>query len=161
MFAKIFFKNPILTMGILMMVAFLLNLKNRGLSLFDRDALHPTSCKSLLVPFSRKLPKLWQAECDKNVMKIQIDSTLDSPNLDLLREALYLELGNNIVFIAKNTDAASMDYVDMVEVFQRHPKYDIKATTKGKDLSKFSTMREKKFILEHLKQTVMVRETAK
>ena len=146
-------------MGILMMIAFILNIKNRGINLFNRDALHPTSCKAVLISVEKKLPKNWKAHCEKNTLKIEIQTTLDSPNVDLLREALYLELGNNIVFLAKNTSPGTMDYVDLVEIYQINHRYDIRAYTKGKDISKFSTMNDKKFILEHLKATVTVRET--
>ena len=126
-----------------------------------RENLYPTSCKAVMVKLEKRLPATWKAECKGNDLIVTSQSKIEHPNLDLLRQGLYMEMANNIVLLARNCPLDTLERVGTVKLTINNPKYQIDAFTLGKHIVKFATMNEKQFILEHLKATVQVKETAK
>ncbi len=143
-----------------MFAVFLMNARKKD-SLMSRDNLNPTSCKTVLVTLNKRIPATWKVECNKNDLNVVTESKLENQNLDLLRQGLYMEMANNIVLLARNCPLDTLENVAMIKLTLNNPKYQIDAYTKGKNIVKFATMNEKQFILEHLKATVQVKETAK
>jgi len=161
---KSLIKYPVLIAGILLMTIFLFDLKKRGIFFSRADKLRATSCRSVLVMLDKRIPTTWSTECEKDNLAIEIKSSLDATKFKdkkLLKPALYRELANNLIFIAKNSLNESLERVDLVRVHLEGPTLSINAVATGRDLARFATMKRPDFIAEHLKATVHVKETAK
>lgn len=161
MFLKTLMKKPVLMVGILLMVIFLLDLNNRG-KLFNRDSLKPTSCRSVLVMLNKRIPATWKTKCKNNNLRVDI-SVNTSKNIKQknLRAFIYRNLANNLIFIAKNSLNESLERVNFVHVHMDHKKMSVNALTEGKFICKFASITNKKFIAEHIQSTVQVKETIK
>ncbi len=156
MVVKILWEKPILTIGILMFSIFLFQVsKNKSYI--------ATSCRSTLVMLEKRVPVTWKCSCLKNELTVDVLETEvgDHQNTQDLRMKLYRNMANHLIFIAKNSPQDSLERVDIIRLRLIHPKVVIQAFSLGKNAVKLSTITSKKFIAEHLKATVKIKETFK
>lgn len=161
MFAKKLMKNPILMVGILMMVIFLFQLQKKG---YFAKRYVPTSCKSVLVMLEKRAPATWEVKCEENNLAVKIIKDLsvkEMKNEKLYKTVLYRELANDLIFVAKNSLNESLERVFFVRIHLTSQKMNIDALTEGKFLSKLATINKPRFIAEHLHATVQTKETLK
>lgn len=161
MIAKIIMKNPILMIGILTMTIFLFNLKDKNIFDGRTKKLQAVSCVSALVMLNKRIPDSWSTKCKKENLLVSIDLSdkfPQKPNNHKLKQFIYRELANNLVFIAKNCLNESLERVPFVTVKQNNRYLSVIALTKGKNIAKFATLKSQKFIGEQLQRTVTVKE---
>ena len=161
MLPKILMKNPLIMIGILTSIIFLYQLRDKGY--FQRTKLIPTSCRAVLVKLNRRIPSSWTTSCEGNNLAVEIpfDIQKELKDKSKLRVLAYRELANYLVQIAKNSPSDNLERTDIVRVKLYSPKLSIDAVTEGKYIVKLSTIKNLKFIKEHLKNTVQVKETIK
>ncbi|OFZ27890.1 MAG: hypothetical protein A2381_07810 [Bdellovibrionales bacterium RIFOXYB1_FULL_37_110] len=155
---------PVLMVGILFMVIFLFQLKNKGVFKDHFDKLQATSCRSALVMLDKRIAKNWKSECDDKNMIITISSNIKRESYKddyKYKAAMYRELANSIFFISKNCANDSLERVPWVVVLFESNKMNISARTEGKHLARFATLTDSKIIAEHLKTSVQVKEYVK
>jgi hypothetical protein len=158
-------KKPILIIGILLMVIFIFDLRRRGIFFGRYQKLKATSCNSVLVMLNRRTPDTWKNSCKESTLTVAIQLTLP-PKIknakdQVLRQYLYRELANNLIKIAKNSLNESLERTFSVHVKQRSQRMDIDAVTEGRFIAKLATISDPKFIAEHLKNTVHIKERPK
>ena len=149
MFASKLLKNPILIIGILFFVIFIYDLRSRKGYFFDREELKANSCRSSLVKLNKRIPKTWEASCEKDNIFIEIKSEANNKKIEEknLKSFLYRELANSLIFIAENAFLDSLEKVMIVRIKLISNDLVLNAITEGKYLVKFKTIKEKKFIL--------------
>jgi hypothetical protein len=165
MIVKSLLKKPILMIGILLMVIFIYDLKRRGIFFGRYQKLRATSCNSVLVMLNRRTPNTWKNSCRESTLTVKIQLELP-PEIkkakdNLLRQYLYRELANNLIKIAKNSLNESLERTLSVHVRQQSERMDIDAVTEGRFIAKLATITDQKFIAEHLKNTVHIKESFK
>ena len=161
MLPKILMKNPLLMIGILMMIIFLYQLKSKGY--FTRTKLIPSSCRAVLVKLDRRIPSGWDTKCEGNNLAVSIPFTSEKKLQDKtkLRVLAYRELANHLVQIAKNSPSDNLERTDIVRVRLFSNNLEINAVTEGRFIVKLATIKTPKLLKEHLKNTVQVKETIK
>ncbi|MBT3981350.1 MAG: hypothetical protein HOE90_08350 [Bacteriovoracaceae bacterium] len=159
MFAKTIMKNPVLMIGIIMFSIFLYNLNGKY---FVREKHNKTSCENAIRHFiKKKAPGNWKLECNKNNLAVTVSSILSVKDPKSLKPALYRNLANHMVYLAKNTVEISMERVFIVRFHIDHPSITIDMVTEGKHISKLATITHPKFIKEHLQATAKISEKIK
>lgn len=160
---KFMMKNPVLMIGILMMIIFILNTKRMGF-FNDNDRFNPTSCKSAIVMLQRRAPDYYKVECQKNDMVVRV-KRLDNgkmPEGEKGRKKLfYMELANHLTFIARNSYTDSLQNVDHISLIFDVGDYKINTFTKGIDISRLSSLTDVGMISLHLRNTVKIQEITK
>lgn len=157
-------KNPFLVVGLLWWMILIYWMKGNGYFGSEESRLIPTSCKAVLVALDKRVPKGWNPFCEKNNLAVYIKSSVDKTKLNdqvKYRAAMYRELANHIIFIAKNSPEESLERTFILRIRLIGKGLTINAVTEGKDIVKFRTMTEPKFISEHFQKTVQVKETLK
>lgn len=155
-------KKPMLAIGILMfgLVAYQASQKGQW-SLFSNAKLNPTSCSAALIKLGKAIPGNWNIYCEKNNLAIEIKELEEVKTEDQLRPMLYRQLANHMVFTVNHSQIDSLEKVDIVRYKLIHPKLEINAVTTGNYIVKLQTIKDHKYILDHLKSTVKVKETVK
>lgn len=156
MFAKTLFKNPIFTLGLILMGLFLYQLYNDGkFPFFNREKLMPTSCSAVMANLNKRIPSNWKPSCEQGVLIMKIELT---PGKELgakaLRELIVREMANNLFLIARYSPEENLERTPHVVVKIDHPKIAMNARTQGKTLARLATLTDQKLIAEHLKATV-------
>ncbi|MCK5883501.1 MAG: hypothetical protein KAG61_07415 [Bacteriovoracaceae bacterium] len=165
-------RNPILMIGILMMIIFLFTLRDKG---YFGERYHATSCKSTLVMLQKRAAKNWSLSCDKNVLYATIDYQVQMKHkaLDTYRREIYSKLANSLMFIATNALNESLERTYYVVVKLNSEYVSMAARTEGKHLAAMRGLaitqkdekrdlilnNKKKIIAEHLHNNVEVQET--
>lgn len=155
---KLPIKNPIFSLGILMMIIVFFDLARRGVIPSFYQQLIPSSCKSALVMLDKRLPKNWKTKCDRNNMSIIVHSQIKAAEKQDLPQILYRDLANKLQFVARNTPRENLERTLSVRLDINHPAMTIYAWTEGQNLAKLSTMTDPSLIAQHLKTTVKVQE---
>lgn len=171
---KSLMKNPMLVVGVLMMLIFVFQAgKKFNWWEMRRQKLMPSSCKAVLVKLSRRIPANWSAHCEGttyNNLAIDINYPVEkisdsatkaeakSNDPKAIRALLYREMANDLISVAKISPEDNLERTDIVRMKMIHPKLIINAITEGKYLVKLRTLTDKKLIAEHLKVTVQVQE---
>ena len=108
----------------------------------------------------RRIPSNWATKCDNNNLSIAITPTkkVEAKNL---KAYLYRELANSMIYIAKNSPVDGLERVLIVSIEMHSKELQINAITEGKDIVKFSTIRDRNLVLDHMRSTVNVKEIAK
>jgi len=159
---KILMKNPVLVIGILLMVIFLTDLKKRGkLGIFDRPDYIPHSCKAVLVMLDKRIPNNWDTSCDENNLVVKIDSQLENIKPQNLKAAIYRNMANHFIFIGQNSPSETLERVFSVHLKIDHPILTIDALSSGEAVAKLATIKRPEFIADHLKASIQVKETFK
>ena len=156
MFAKTLLKNPIFTLGLILMGLFLYQLSNDGkLGLFDRQKLLPTSCSAVVANLNKRIPATWTPRCEGQVliMQIEMDLPADLPTEELKRN-MVREMANNLYHIARSSPAENLERTPFVVVKLTSQKMEVNARTAGAQLIRLATLSDQKLIAEHLKATV-------
>ncbi len=164
-------RNPILMIGILMMIIFLFTLRDKG---YFGERYQATSCKSAIVMLDKRAPKNWDLSCDKNVLYVKIDYEMQGNHkvFDSYRAELYKELANSLMFIATNSLNESLERTFYVVLKLNSKFLNIGARTEGKHLAAMRNLaitkddekrelvlkNKKKIIAEHLHNNVEVQE---
>jgi len=163
MYTSKLLKNPVLIIGILFFIIFILDLRSRKGSLLQRENVTASSCRSALVKLDKRIPKSWSTSCEKNNLAVEIASSFDEKKnkIERIKNYMYRELANSFIFIAKNAFTDSLEKVMIVRLKLTSPKLELNAVTEGKYIVKFKTMEKQKFILQHLRSTVQVQEVSK
>ena len=140
---------------------FVMDIARKGAFFQSRsEKLNPTSCRAVLVKLDRRIPANWSSNCKGNNLHININSPIDKDTKNL-RAALYRELANNFISIAKNSPSDNLERTDFVSIKLNHRKLTIDALTEGKYLIKLATMTDPKLIAQHFKVTINVKEAPK
>lgn len=155
-------KKPMLTVGVIMfgLVAYQAGKKNQW-GFLANPKLNPTSCSATLIKLQKATPGNWNPFCEKNNLAIEIKELTEIEDEKALRPFLYRQLANHMVFTVANSPVDLLEKVDIVRYKIMHPKLEINAVTTGSYIVKLQTIRDPKYILEHLKSTVNVKETVK
>lgn len=165
MIPKTLMKNPVLIIGLLLMFIFLSGLREKGFFGSRVEKLTPTSCKASLVMLNKRIPANWETSCDGNNLSAHIKTTIDETKLikekNALKVAMYRELANSLIFLAKNSPSDNLERTDAVILTLDSSKLKINAATMGKDIVKFRTLKSEKFIMDHLYASVKVQEINK
>ena len=164
MLLKKIMANPILMIGILFLIIFIYQIKNKGIFKDRIENLQANSCRSALIMLDKRIPKTWTTSCNENNMSVKIASNLrresykDDTNY---KASMYRELANSLVFISKNSANDSLERVPWVVVLFESDKMGISARTQGSHLARFATLNNSQMIAEHLKASVEVKEAFK
>lgn len=162
MFWNSLLKNPVLTVGIIMMSLFLYQVaKKEKWGIFYNEKLIPTSCKAALVRIDKKIPANWKTFCEGNNLAIEIKELAIPEEAANLRPLMYRQLANHMSFVARVSQPDILEKVFFVRVKLLHPKLEINAVTEGKFIVKLATLETSDHIMAHLKSTVQVNEVAK
>lgn len=159
MFLNLLTKKPMLTLGVLMILTVWLG-STGYINLFN-PKLRPTSCRAALVKLERTVPQNWQLSCSDNNMNVVVRELSVKPDEKEFRAALYRQLANYLVELARNSQVDILEKVFIIHFKIEHPKLEINAITEGKYVAKLLTLSSPQFIMDHLKQTVQVKETVK
>ncbi len=156
MFAKTLFKNPIFTLGLILMGLFIYQLSSDGkFPLFNREKLMPTSCSAVKANLETRIPSSWNPSCDQGVLIMEIELTTERELKDQeLRELIVKEMANDLFLIARYSPEENLERTPSVVVKINHKKIAMNARTEGKTLVRLATLTDKKLIAEHLKATV-------
>lgn len=157
---KLLFKNPMLTLGIMMFGTVALG--SMGiLPIFDNPKLKATPCRAALVKLERTLPMNWKASCDDNNLTVLIQEVSIKADEPQLAQALYRQLANYLVELARASQVDILEKVFIVRLEIDHPKMTINAISEGKYVAKLASLESPQFIRDHLQQTVQVKEVVK
>lgn len=170
---KSLMKNPMLVIGVLMMLIFLFQTgKKFNWWEMRRQKLMPSSCKAVLVKLNRRIPENWSTQCEGksyNNLAIEINYPAEkqeeklkekqkSKALKQVRVLLYREMANDLIAVAKNSPEDNLERTNIIRMKMIHPQMIINAITEGKYIVKLKTLTDKRLIAEHLKVTVQVQE---
>ena len=123
------------------------------------EILKATSCRAVLVNLKRRVPKDWSTTCEKNILTVEIEKSIKKiKNKKNIQAYLYRELANDIIFTAKSSPVDTLENVTLARFIVNSEKMTIKAAIFGDDLVKFTTMKNKRLIRNHFKNTVKVKE---
>lgn len=164
MVSKLLTKYPIFMLGILMMTIFLYQLRDKGFFEARKDKMMPTSCRAVRVKLDKRIPSNWGSSCEGNNLAVSINFLLEKSEIQdpkQIRALLYRELANDLILIAKNSPADSLERTHIVRVQINYNDIYIDAVTEGKFLVKFATIKSIALIKEHLQATVQVKESKK
>ena len=171
MIAEKIMKNPILVLGILMMVIFLYQLQGKYTGFNRREKLMPTSCRAVMFHMKKYTPDNWQWDCEKNHLKINISEDLHQQqkrpklSLDEAKQMTYRLMANHFSYLAQvgphetieRTDSIIMtltaQYKNPQELF-----FTIRANTTGAAVAKLKYIKEPKYVADHLRLNVLVQE---
>ncbi len=160
MFLKLLFKSPMLSLGILMFVT--VGLGASGLlPIFDNPKLKPTSCRAALVKIEKGIPQNWKVSCDDNNLTVLIREMQVKKDEKELKAALYRQLANYLVELARVSQNDILEKVFFIRMEIDHPRMTINAVSEGQYVAKLATLNSPQFIMDHLKQTVQVKDVAK
>ncbi len=159
-------QRPILAIGILMSIALMLELSNRGIRLGDPDRYNTYSCQGALSGLKHYYPGNWRGHCKKNNLHIEIDySTLpilkQGKDEDFIRQYVYRELANQMAFLADNAPEENLRKTDIISLRVYYPPLTLNAVTEGQYSLQIKTLKDPKLIADHLKATVQVQEVWK
>ena len=150
-------KNPVLIIGLLMVVILWFDLSRRGILPSFSDRFIATSCRSAGVMLEKRMPENWDVQCQDNNMAVTIQSPVKAPP-EQLAQVLYRELANDLHFIAQNSLHESLERTLIVRVRVVHPQMEVNAVTEGKELARMASLSEPSSIAQHLKATVQVQD---
>ncbi len=159
MFAKSLFKNPVLTIGIILFGMFLFQVaKKEEWGIFKNDKLNTTSCRGALVRIEKKVPANWKVYCEGNNLAVEIKETIIPADAKDFKTLMYRDLANHMSFIARISQTDILEKVFFVRFKLSHPKMDLNAVTEGKFIVKLATLDTPEHIKAHLQNTVQVQE---
>lgn len=161
MFIKALLKNPIFILGLLLLFIAYSDMNRRGIFKSRNESLTATSCRSALVMLDKRVAANWNNFCEGNNLAIEIESELkvqDFKTPNEFKAALYRELANNLIFVARNTLNESLERTLFVRLRLKTDSLEINALSEGKNAAKFKTLKNPQIIAEHFKHTVSVQE---
>ena len=161
MFINKLIKKPILPIAFLLTYLLIHQLEEKKIiNLSERaEILKATSCRAVLVNLKRRVPKDWLTSCENNILTIEVEKPIKKlKNQKNYKAYLYRELANDIIFTAKSSPVDTLENVTLARFIVKSEKLIIKAAIFGDDLVKFTTMKNKRLILNHFKKTVKVKE---
>ncbi len=159
------FKNPLLTLGIIMMAIFVFQLREQGF--FGKSRYRTTSCSGALATLQKYKKDYWDLDCDGNTMVVKINylrseylGQLDQmQSQDAVRSFLYKDLANTLTTIAVRSPNELLERVDIIRLHLKLPQLSVNVITEGKDIAPLAQMRDTKNIASLLQDTVQVQES--
>ncbi len=165
---KSFMKNPMLVVGVLMMLIFVFQ-AGKKFNWWEarRQKLMPSSCKAVLVKLDRRIPENWSTHCEGSTynnlaidIHFPVEKDKKAQNLQQVRALLYREMANDLISVAKISPEDNLEKTDIIRLKMIHPQLIINAITEGKYIVKLKTLTDKRLIAQHLKVTVQVQEVS-
>lgn len=167
-------KKPILMIGILMMVIFIYQLRDKG---YFGERYQAESCRSVLVMLEKRQPDGWKTSCEQGNLIVEENFSFSIPPKKMAeaKVQLYTEMANSLMFIATNSLNESLERTPFV-VFHLNSEYlDLAARVEGAPLAKMANLamtdkdqandniaeNKRKIIAEHLHRHVQVQERLK
>jgi hypothetical protein len=155
-------KKPILVLGILMFVLFILQVNRKEKwGIFHNEKLLSSSCKAVVIPIERKIPANWKLLCEGNNLAVEIQEVAIPAKAGNLKMLMYRQLANHMAHIARMAPLDILEKVYFIRFKLTHPEMEINAVTEGKFIVKLATLENTEHIMAHLKSTVQVKETVK
>lgn len=153
-------QKPILAIGLLMFIVVWASSGGRN-PFFEREAIKPTPCRAALIRLEKQVPSSWKLLCEGNNLAVEIVEASSELDVKKLKTLLYRQMANHLVLLAKSSQADILEKVFIVRLRLSHSKLEINAVSEGKYVAKLATLTSPEFIMEHLQQTVQVKETLK
>ena len=155
-------KNPVLTLGIIMMGLFLSQVaRKEKWGVFKNDRLETSSCRGVIIKIEKKIPGNWMAYCEGNNLAVEVKEITIPEKATNLKPLMYRQLANHMSYVAKIALPDLLERVDLVRFKIHHPKMELNAVTPGKYLTKLATLESPEHIMTHLQSTVQVNEVLK
>ena len=159
------FKNPLLTLGIIMMTILVFQLREQGF--FGKSRFRTTSCDGTVVTLRKHSKDYWDMECDGNTLIVNINylrseylGQLDQmKSKDGVRSFLYKDLANTLTTIAVRSPNELLSRIDVIRLHLKLPQLSVNVVTVGKEIAPLSQMRDTKNIANLLRETVQVQES--
>lgn len=166
MVLKSLMKNPILMVGILFLVIFLYELRDKGYFAQRAQNLIPTSCKSVKARLDKYMHESWDISCNENnlVVALPVDKKIVSDDIKdpkLLKEKMYKALANTYISISRYSPPESLERTMIISVSLVHPNLTINSISEGKHVYNMKSMKNMKNLSKHFSKTVQVQEVTK
>lgn len=149
-----------LAIGILMFLMVWMSSGGR-IPFFEREGVNPTPCKASLIRLEKQVPANWKLLCEGNNLAAEITELASESDPLKLKALLYRQMANHMVMLAKSSQPDILEKVFIVRLRLSHAKLEINAVSEGKYVAKLATLTSPDFIMQHLQQTVQVKETVK
>ena len=164
MISKVIFKNPILIIGILFIIIFLFQFKNSDFFKERKQKFVASSCQATLVKLKKRIPSSWSVKCSgefynkTDTLHIIINHKFKNPPKDhkKYKVLLYRELANFLFSIASKSPNDNLEKINNIKIQLKTKKASLQGSTKGKFLSKMTTIKSNQILKEHLKTTVNI-----
>ena len=163
---QFFIKKPIFSIGVLVFVIFLFQLNQMGYFEKRNKVFTTASCNAILVKIDRIKPKEWVTECSghfadqTDTLSVSSPFNVTDPKIDIKIFA-YREMANHLSFLAKNAPTDNLEKLSWVKISVIHSKGQADGITSGRLLAKMRTVQTNEGLMEHLRNSVKVKDTFK
>lgn len=153
-------KYPVLVIGIILFVLYLLDPKTSEYWSKQSRRFIPSTCDALVDRTEPRADKEWNFNCPgTQLLIIKIPVELEGEEkFPEIRKAMYKKLANSIVKLSQISNPETMEYLENIKIILEHPRLKILAKTDGNAVNKFLKITDKTKIAEHLKLTVKIKE---
>ena len=159
-------KKPIFSIGVLVFIIFLFQLKQKGYFEKRNKMFTASSCNAILVKIDKIKPKDWVTSCSghfadrTDTLEVSAPFTVTDPKLDI-RVFAYREMANHLSYISKNAPSDNLEKLSWVKISVIHSKGQADGVTSGKLLSRMRTLQTNDALMEHLRNSVKVKDSFK
>ena len=153
-------KYPVLIIGIVLFVLYLLDPKTSEYWSKQGRRFIPSTCDALVDRTEPKASDDWSFSCPGTqllILKIPVEE-IDDEKFPATRIRMYKFLANSLVKLSQISNPETMEYLQNIKVILEHPRLKILAKTDGNAVNKFINMNDQEKIAEHLKLTVRIKE---
>ncbi len=158
-------KKPVLPIALLMAYILFHKLAVQGKldKFLKRDGVIPYSCRSAMVKLRRRIPPVWKAECQKNIMYLEAPFSMPPAPMEtkVQRMAMYREMANHLVFVSRNAPDDNMLHVQLVRLDVTSSNLTLQAAVLGKDLVPMAVIPTQQLLAQYLQKVVRVVELDK
>jgi hypothetical protein len=162
-------KNPVLMIGILLFIIFILDLRNRkgekALSWLSSEKYNTFACNGAIPKLEKHAPEHWNIACEKNNLAVEIkeqDTKLASLQERIkIQTSAYRQLANTFSFISKHSAREPLERIDIIRVRYSLVNLELNAISEGKDVFQFINAKDSKALASLLQKTVQVQEVWK
>lgn len=153
-------KYPVLIIGIVLFVLYLLDPKTSEYWSKHSRRFIPSTCDALVDRTEPKADDEWSFYCPgTQLLIIKIPTTVsEDEKFPETRVRMYKQLANSLVKLAQISNPETMEHLQNIKVILEHPRLKILAKTDGNAINKFLGMSDQEKIAEHLKLTVKIKE---
>lgn len=153
------FKYPVLAIGVLFFVIYLLDPKTKEFWGSKQSRFIPNTCEAILDRLRPNAPKDWDLNCPgTSRLVLKVPYAGDPKDQKNQRSQMYKLLANTLVSLGKMTNKETMEYMQVVEVYIMHDLFSIKSKTDGTAVVEIARKKTNEDIANHLKLTVKVKE---
>lgn len=155
------FKYPILTVGIIMFIVFLMNPKTHEYWKKHTHRFIPNTCSAVVDRVKVKAPSEWEFDCPGTqllLINIPIESELKGQKLKTL---MYRSIANQYTQFAKFSNPETLENLKNLKLTLSHKYLDIETKTDGQAVVELLNKKTPDAIAQHLRLTVKVKEIFK